>query len=451
MALLFAHGAVQWNTADVATTVYTITLGFRPKALRFSWLGLASAGIDAISQTVFSRRGQGFATATGDQRCVATQDQDATADSVCTTGYRTDCIAQTITSTPGADGRLRLNSVTATGFTLIVDDNSPVNITVFYDGWGGDDIQYATTGEIVEPAAPGNVDYVITGSFQPHVVMFAGVQATAAAPTAARGDSGFCVGFASGTTAAQNVVVVGNADDANVTMNTDGYCQTGECLAMITVAGGNPNARAMLTQWNPNGFRLNWIVAATANRKTIYMAIHGGRWRAGAYTIAGNVINSRARVGGLPFTPAGILTMGRMTAQNTVAVATVHDRIGLGTGTSILSRRSQGSLSEDATLAAEIDQTIQYDQVLSFPSITGTLLAAYDISLMDTNEFEVIVDLAGGVAAEWQGYLAFGSEPRNISDRFSGSRGSGRLSSGPDRGERRPGMFTPGGGNTRWP
>jgi hypothetical protein len=408
MALEFAHGVIRWLAADAATTVYTVSgLSFQPKAIRVYWMGLGNA-TDQASGTVHSRRGVGVATGTGDRRCVGSQDQDAAGTMVCTSGYRTDCVAMTLTSTPAADGLLDLNSITSDGFTLIVDDQGVVDIAVFWEAWGGSDILNAATGEIAEPAATGAVDYTV--GFEPSVVMLAGVQATGAAQTAARNDSGLYVGAATSGNPAHNVVVVGNSDDASTASDTDGYCQTDECVAMITVGGGNPSARAQMTRTLSTGFTLNWIARATTNRRSIYLAIAGGEWRAGSLTIAGNSGGATASVSGLPFTPKGVSLMGRMTAEQTAGTASAEDRLGLGSGTSTSSRRAQGHLSENATAssAAEIDLVLEYDQVLAYPSTGGALLTAYDINAMAADGFTLIVDTAGGVASEWIGYLTWG-------------------------------------------
>jgi len=72
-----------------------------------------------------------------------------------------------------------------------------------------------------------------------------------------------------------------------------------------------------------------------------------------------------------------------------------------------------GILNENATASSnvEVDTTIQYDQVLCFPSDADGLQSAYDINAMNSDGFQIIVDTAGGPASEWQGYLAFGDEP----------------------------------------
>ena len=55
-----------------------------------------------------------------------------------------------------------------------------------------------------------------------------------------------------------------------------------------------------------------------------------------------------------------------------------------------------------------INTIVRYDSVLSFPSNNGGTQATYDINAFNLNEFQIIVDTAGGNASEFQGYLAFG-------------------------------------------
>ena len=420
MALEFAHGAIQWLAADAATTVYTVSgLSFQPKALRFYWQGLGSA-VDANSEATHSRRGIGFAASPSDRRCVATQDQDAAGTSVCTSGVFDDAVVSTITSTPARDGALDLNSITSDGFTLIVDDAAPVNITVFWEAWGGDDITAAATARTQEPAAPGAQS--ITVGFQPSVLMLAGVQVVGTGATVVtREASGLSVGF--DIASIRHASVCGNADDASANMDTDGYGATVNSHQMIAQAGGNITANATSTGFNATGFTFSWTNVATTDRNVIFLVIAGGAWAAGEYTIDGATVNATATVSGLPFTPKGILLLGRMTTEQASNVTTVQDRIGLGTGSSTSSRRTMGHLSEDGTANAEIDLTIQYDQVLAFPSTAGGLQSAYDINAMNADGFQIIVDTAGGVASEWQGYLAFGDQPPGRIFKLAGDGG----------------------------
>lgn len=406
----FAHGAVQWLAADAATHTYTISgLAFAPKGIRFYWSGIASAS-STNSQALNERSGVGFAVSTSSRRAIGGFSQDTADPSNCGTAARNDCIACTTDGAGASDGRLDITAFNSDGFVLTVDDAAPADITVFWEAWGGSEITVAVIGDIAEPGATGDQTYTATGfvaGATDQVVMFAGCQSTAALNTDFAEASSMHIGFA--TSAADQVTVMGSADDASATMDTDGHCFTGQCISMIIAAGAaTVNARASLTAFTTDGFTLNWAARATSNRRTVFMALKGGRWKAGSYTIAGNSGGATATVSGLPFTPIGISLLGRMTAEQTATATTAQNRIGLGTGTSTSSRRSMGRLSEDATGASEVDLAIDYEAVLCFPSTSGTLQAAYDINAMNSDGFQIIVDTAGGVASEWQGYLTFG-------------------------------------------
>lgn len=415
MPLSFAHGAVRWLSTDVATTTYTVSgLSFQPKAIRFYWMGLNSAGVDAASQITNERRGVGFAADTSNRRCVGTFGLD-NAGAMDTDSIAHNAAVAVTTDGAGAiTGLLDLNSITSDGFTLIVDDQVPASITVFWEAWGGTDITTVTIGDIAEPAATGTQNYTATGftaSGTDQVVMLAGVQSTAAVNTGAVSDSGLYVGFTTGTASANNIVVLGNNDEGSASADCDGYGRAGECIAMITVAGGNPSARAVLSAWGTDLFTINWTNRATTSRRSIYMAIKGGSWSAGSYTIDGNSLSSTATVSGLSFTPKGLSTMGCMVAESAAGTAHAFDRISLGSGSSTSSRRAQGIWDVDAVTNQGINHVIEYDSVLAFPSNAGALVASYDINAMNSDGFQIIVDLAGGVASEWQGYLTFGDTP----------------------------------------
>ena len=421
--LNFAHGAVQWLTSQVLNTTIPVTgLGFTPKALRFYWVGLQSnSPTNANSQTVNQRRGVGFASSTTSRASVGTTSLNASGNADCGSIFTTTACVVTVSAAGVLDGLLDINSIDADGFTLIVDDVTPQNITVFWEAWGGDEIRNVTIGSIAEPAAIGDQNYTATGfvttpASRDQCIMFAGVQSVNASGTGQAQDSGLSVGFATSTSTTNQIVIIGNSDDASGTMDTDGYNYTGQCLSMIVIAGGNPNARATLTAFGTDIFTLNWGARATTNRRNIYMAIKGGEWTAGSTTIAGNTLNSTTTVGNFPFNIRGVSLIGAMKAISTVNTATVQDRIGFGSGFSPTSRNSAAILVEDALGASEIDTSINYSQALVYPSTTGTLQTAYDISNLKANSLTLITDTAGGVANEWIGYLIFGDKkPHTVS------------------------------------
>lgn len=430
MALEFAHGAIQWLAADAATTTYTVSgLSFQPKAIRFYWVGLQSA-TDLASEAVNERRGIGFAVSTSSRRAIGTFNQDTAGTSNCGAAARDDCCVATTDGAGASDGRLDLNAINSDGFQMIVDDAAPANITVFWEAWGGADITVAAIGDIAEPAAIGNQDYTVTGfvaGATDQVVMLAGCQSTAALNTDAATDSGLCVGFASSGAVADNAAWCGNSDDASAAMDTDAYVQDGECLAMIVVAGGNPDARAQLTQFGTDNFRLNWIARGLTNRRYAFLAIKGGSWKAGALTIDITTLNATSTVSGLSFAPKGMSLVSGGRNESTVATSTADDRLMLGSGSSTTSRRSMGLLDENATAssACEINTCIEYDQVMSTPDGAGALLAALDINAMNSDGFQLIVDdLVAGPTAAWVGYLTFGDAPTGWGELLSNSRNS---------------------------
>lgn len=411
MALNFTHGVVQWLAADAAGATYTVNLpaGFGLKALRFYWVGIASA-TDAVTETAHLRRGIGFATGTAARRCAGTYSADASASSDCGAVVRNDAIAATVTGSATTDGLLDITTFSAEQFVLTVDDAAPVDITVAWEAWGGDEITVATVGDIAEPAATGVQTYTVTGftsGATDQVVMLAGINSTAAVNTAAMAASGLYAGFATGTGTANNIVVAGNADDAQATMRTNSYGRAGECLARTT--NDLVAARAQLTQFNANNFGLNWLERANQNARSIFMAIKGGGWAAGSYTIDASTLNATATVSGLAFRPSGVSSFGHQRVEATADTAQVHDRMSFGSASSTTARQSMGLYDVDAAANSDINLTIQYDQLLSFPTSTGTLGGTFDLDAINADGFQVIVDATGGAANEWQGYLAFGS------------------------------------------
>ena len=408
----FAQGAIQWLTSDALNATKVVTgLGFHPKAIRFYWMGHQSA-TDSFTQAVSERRGIGFCRDTSTRRAVGTFSADNSGAADCGSVAANDCVCITVNGTGTIDGKLDISSMNPDGFTLIVDDITPANLTIFYEAWGLDDIQQVTIGDIAEPGATGTQNYTANGfnaRGDNQVVMFAGVQSTAALNTGQVNDSGLCVGASTGTATAQNIVVVGNSDDGSDPMDTDGYARASECLAMITVAGGNPNARAVLSAFGTDTFTLNWTAVGTANRRFIYMAIKGGGWQAGGFAIDERQ-GDDASVNNLPFNLKGISFMGALKTQAGAGTATVQDRIGLGSASGLLARKAMGVLDENGTASSEINLAISYDSILSFPSAAGAEQARLDLTVFGYNNFTIETEIEdGGPEQQWQGYLAFGS------------------------------------------
>ena len=431
MALDFAHGSVAWLTTQALNTTIPVTgLGFAPKALRFYWVGLRSdSPTNANSQAVNERRGVGFASSTTSRATVGTTSLNASGNSDCGSIWSNTACVITVSAAGAVDGLLDISSFDANGFTLIVDDVVPQNITVFWEAWGGTDITNITIGAIAEPAATGLQNYTATGfeasptKVTDQCIMFAGVQTVNASGVGQQQDSGLHVGFVAqarsggGILTPEGITVCGNSDDASGTMDTDGFNSSGGlCISMIVIAGGNPNAYASINNYGANSFTLNWAARATTNRRSIYMAIKGGTWEAGIVTIDGNVLNQQSGFS-VPYTAKGISVIGAMkpaSATLPTPVSTVQDRIGFGSGKSTTSRNSAAILDTDNVGASEINTSINYSDVLVYPSTTGTLQTAYDLSVFTGTTVTFIVATAGGVTGEEIYYLVFGDQGRKL-------------------------------------
>jgi hypothetical protein len=415
--LLYAHGVVQWNAADAASTTYAIAgLGFRPQAMRFTTAGIGSA-VDAGSATAHLRRGIGLAAGPSARRCVGTQDQDNVATMVCTAGFRDDCVAMALTATgPAADGLLDLDSVNDDGFVLVVDDQAPVDLTVMWQAWGGPNTQ-AFVGDFAEPAATGTQTYTVTGvtpTDNDQILMLAGVQATGAAPTAERTDAGMCAGYAmTGGGAARQIVTAHNSRD-NVADSVAGqYGTDAQCLAMFLIGGTNADisARARFLQWQTDAFQLEWDERGTTDRRYIYLVIQGGLWRCGELTIDAQTAGAQATVSGLSFKPIGIDTMTVGDNENVSDTGRAVADMVLGSGISPTDRLCLASCALHNQASASVQSRVEYDQIGVIPNVDGTVYTAYDLDKVSNDGFRMVVDAnqAAESAVEWHGWLAFGN------------------------------------------
>lgn len=415
MALSYAHGAVTWTTGAIGTTFAISGLSFQPKAIRAWTLGYSS-GSDATSAlTPNLHHCIGFATSTSDRRSLLAQSTNNVGTCNATAGHRDDCILH-LSATQADSGRLDISAIAADGFTFRVDVVAVQANTVFWEAWGGSDITAAETGESTERNGAGATDYTLAGAFQPSVVMLCMGQATTA-NTMANTDAGLSFGCATG--AASQWVFCHNEDDGSTVADTDRYGNGDECLAMIVNGGGNPDARAAFTQFNSDGFRLTWGAGTASARRFIYLAIAGGSWKAGDFTLDTTTLNTTATVSGLAFTPVGATVFSHGTSEQAAGTGATTGALADGCFDNAASRRGIGFISEDnvASSNMEIDFAIEYDQVLPFPNVTGSppgVLKSVDLdttfgtSGIASDGFRLIVDVAGGATTDMIGYLAFG-------------------------------------------
>ena len=411
----FAIGSLQWNASDAVSNTYVVSgLGFQPKALRFYCMGLSSNTNAAVSNVAHEMRSVGFAISTTERRCVSSSSANNVTAADCGTSARNDAVLAQINGSPASIGRLDLSSIDSNGFTLIVDEQSGIDMTVFWGAWGGDDITVAVVGDAPEPASTGIQDYTVTGfvaGASDQVVMFAGVQSTAALNSTSATDSGFCIGYSTGA-GDNNIVVCGNSDDGSGTMDTDNFIRRGNCLAMIVVAGGTAVARAQLTQFNTNGFRLNWDNILTANRRNIWLAIKGGQWSANSITFDSSTMNATSTVDTLSFKPLGLCTIGGQGAEQTGNTSGTTSAMTIGDAKTPLNRHAMAVRDQTGVPNSIIEHGIRYDGIWNGLN-TGTTGIILDLDSINNNGFVIKVtnNNATGSPTAWLGYLAFAANP----------------------------------------
>lgn len=415
MALGYKDTVVQWLTSDGAATEYTIgSLGFTPKAVMLVCMGAQSAPPTALhSNAVDWRVGIGFAEVGGTRRSVASYSQDNVADSNCGVMARNDAVLTTVDGSGAITGALDV-AFDSDGIRLIVDDVAPVNLSVLVKIWGGTDISAVAIGDIAEPAATGNQDYsatgMVAGSNADQILFLAGVQSTAALNSGQAADSGICFGMAHNL---GQFVISANSDDASATSDTDQYSISGECLAQIVLAGGQPNARASFTQWNTDGFRLNWAERATTNRRNIFMAIKGGQWAVGETTIDSTAASNTATVSGLAFQPEGLLLGETQGAESTSDTSNTLAMMSIGGGTSSSDQRCVCARDDNGATTMATYAGVRYDCALSAQNNSNASRNEIGIDAMLSDGFRMIMNKANAADSTswWMGYCAFASEP----------------------------------------
>lgn len=418
MTMQYAHGSFTWGSGDSVGATYTCSPGFQAQVIRVRCMGIDS-GTDAATQTVSYVRSIGFASSTSNRICVGTYSQDGSAAANCSTAIMDNCVLVTTAGSTTITGALDLDSIGATSFDLINDNAPDQNITVFWEAWADDGGMTLYTGVVSAPGAAGDVQYtgltgIVSGNPDGDQALFwFSKQAAAAVNTGAANDSGLGYGIATGTggnTSGEQVMVWGNSDDASGTMDTDGACHTNQIIGMCAAAGAaTEQNRGYLKSWDTDAFTVTWD-AAGSNRMG-YAVIKGGRWQAGALTLDTTATSNTASVSSLPFTLVGAEFIGRQSAVQATNVAVAHDILSWGVASGTSSRRAMGAWDENATANAEIDQCIEYDGVLAYPTNAGAIDAVYDVSAWVSDGFTVIVDDAPGTgdASEWIGWLAWGS------------------------------------------
>jgi len=425
----YAHGALHWLAASAVNTVYYANnLSFQPKALKFYYNGLAStSNANTFSTTTNARAGIGFAVSTTERRNVTYFSQDAHSPAGNTACMKSNnCIAATITAAATVDGLLDLNSIDANGFSLIVDDATPVDITVFWEAWGGSDITVAVVGDIDEPTGittttDANVDYTVTGfdnnAGKDQCVMLAGCHASTLNNSALASAGGLFHGWA--TAAAEKDVdnpelvsaafaITDNVAQSQASTSCGRDIRIG-CYAVVARFASVTSPTAALTAFDTNKFTLRWFgQESLQNRRHIFMAIKGGRWKAGYTTIDCTLTNAKAYpTYPLDFDPIGFdifsnfhyfstdgtesrLKITENGTRNTMG-ETGGAEFGLGCAKSTTSRQSMYIVDTNGLSTSAVVLSLQFDSCMHHV-VSGGARNIIDVTSFSKANVELNVD-----------------------------------------------------------
>ncbi len=388
MALSVQRGTFTWNAADGIGVTYSATLSFTPVAV-VAWCTGRAGTVDGAA-TGHMRQSIGFATGTASRKCIGAGMDDGASNAVAASIYREDAVLAVPTAAAVVEGLLDLDLFTTT-LRFIVDDQGAQDVQVEWMALGGGDVTNVALDTFTGPAATGLQSYVVTGSFQPDVLLLL-CTAFDAAPPGVTADACWNLGVATG--AAAQWVVAGGANSGDVTTTTDGYARADEILALI--GNGALAARAEFAAFLSTGFQLNWV-SAFFNLRFLTLAIQGGRWAAGTLTTP-TTLNGTA-MGTTGWLPKAVLFASHARAQSAKGVLDAQAEGALGVACSPTDRAVLASLTEDAVATSDVYTGRQGDAVYYNLDATGADEGVIDLDAFLATGFRVIADDADSVAA----------------------------------------------------
>jgi len=416
MSLVAHVDKVTFSAASVVGTTDstgTTGSGFRPKAMIAWWNGAAGAGTVTTQGNI--RRGVGFAKDASNRRCVMATEQDTAAQGEADRGVRDDCLIGVIlpgTSDPSTlEGKVDINAMLDTGWESIIDDQLAVDLTVRYMAIGGDDIEQVAVGDFAAPLTA--IDTVVSLGWMPDVVFLASVGG-AVAMNGIGVDSVLGFGVATGTDADRQWTHCSWSDDGPATIDTWKYMRSGECIAMANGATAI-NFRGVLASFDDDGFTINWPEVDGANQPpVIYLAMKGGRWKAGNF-LTTTTLNEQIPVVSGNGKPKLLLAVSAGMAESAVDTPAATDEWSMGGAINPLTRQDAYSRSVDNLAAAECRRaTGEISFMKNFVNTTGqTTDERVDLAAINYDGFTAAMDLAGS-GANFIGYVVAAADSDTV-------------------------------------
>jgi hypothetical protein len=338
MSLVTALLTLDVLSTDTPGTTKSVAhgLGLTPKAAIVFWSGQGSTS-DNIATTVPNsniRPGVGVMVSASERGSASMSSADAAGTANSAEMIANDAVCAIVDNAgSGFHGALDAGATAfdGTNVNFVVDAQFTDNIRLFILVIGGTDLTDLSLDIVTEPGATGNQD-ITSVEFQPDCVLFLGTSClgvTSLAGTFVANTSGnfFWIGAAAGATPVSAIAGCGS-DDGPTTMLTRSYTRTGECVALVAAALASITARASLTAWLSNGFRLNWSECTAGARQFLALSLKGGRYAIGELaTSTGTTQQTETGVG---FQPKGLLLLSSGAAASSADTLTTHNALSIG-------------------------------------------------------------------------------------------------------------------------
>jgi hypothetical protein len=370
MAFNAKEATFSWNFGDAATTTYDVTFGSgfgTPEFFIVTCSGTVSS-TDTVAATRPIALGIGFGVSSTNRRSMLYVVEDALATSGYTIVHRTDAIVATNTGLLDVAAEAGWPT---DGMRFVVDVQQisfwgNMRITVL--AFSGTDITAANTFTFQEhtSAATQNVAHGLGST--PTGALFCSVGYGTAPNATVQTQGSICLGATDGTN--MGVLWLGG-DDANTTIDSKGYCKTGELITMAPEPPTTLNARVDGISFDATNVNLTWA-ERTATRYCFGLAWTGGAFKASSVTTATNTTGFNGPTNG--FTAKAAMFVSAMRPASTADTPTDHGQFSIGFASSTSSRICHAGVDKDNVGTSEVAVAVETDEV--YINIASTAVSA---------------------------------------------------------------------------
>jgi len=321
-------------------------LGFQPEAIIFFW---TNNTIDDASVTAGGGyTGIGFASSPTSERAVISWSDDGGSSN---TGRGSSSQRSIVIPSlaGGIGGAANISSFDSDGFTLYWDTANAGEYVIRYIALGGGDITNTSVGTFAMTTS-GATQSVSNVGFQPDFIFFLPTQGTTD-ETFTTIDSFIHLGFASSATN-EGLMALGD-EDAEGSGVTCGFQNYGSSILTLVVAENscaNIDSQADLATFDTGGFTINKPNLPAANSNIFYLAIQGGQWNVGNFTMPTSAQSQQ--ITGVGFEPVGAFFMSYGLAPDSLAnqdaSTTTNFHLSIGAAESTTSQGNILVIADDA-------------------------------------------------------------------------------------------------------